>query len=173
MERSQKLCISSYFEIRTNLEILEIIHNDINRDLLNKFNYSIITENDTVIIEKKTVYEIVTTRNKNPYSNTTSINLGGCETRLKEYYDIEQNDYLYILVIDAYIEGKTGLLALYEFNYSILYLTLQLCFDLIYLYMRDLKLVCYIIGGLKTLIYMIKIILYIMICVIHIHQKTG
>ena len=120
IERSQKLCITSYFENRTNLEIQEIIHNDINRDLLNKFNYSIITENNTVIIEEnKTVYEILTTRNKNPNSNTTSINLGECETRLKEYYDIDQNDYLYILVIDAYIEGKTGPVPLYEVYYPL------------------------------------------------------
>ena len=120
IERSQKLCLTSYFENRTNLEIQEIIHNDINRDLLNKFNYSIITENYTVIIEEnKTVYEILTTRNKNPNSNTTSINLGECETRLKEYYDIDQNDYLYILVIDAYIEGKTGPVPLYEVYYPL------------------------------------------------------
>ena len=45
--------------------------------------------------------------------------MGECETRLKEYYDIDQNDYLYILVIDAYIEGKTGPVPLYEVYYPL------------------------------------------------------
>ena len=121
MERSTKLCITSYFENRTNLEIQEIIHVDILLDLLDKFNYKIITENETVLIEEnKTIYEIITTRNNNPNSNTTIINLGECETRLKEYYEIDKDAYLYMLVIDAYLEGKTGPFTLYEVFYPLL-----------------------------------------------------
>ena len=138
MKRSQKLCITSYFENRTNLDIQEIIHNDINKDLEETFNYTIITENSTVLIEEnETIYEIVTTKNKNPNSNTTHIDLGECEDRLKEYYEIDQDDYLYILVIDAYLEGKTGPKTLYEVYYPL--------FNSPYLFQLDLS----ICDGLK------------------------
>ena len=138
MKRSQKLCITSYFENRTNLDIQEIIHNDINKDLEETFNYTIITENSTVLIEEnETIYEIVTTRNKNPNSNTTHIDLGECEDRLKEYYEIDQDDYLYILVIDAYLEGKIGPKTLYEVYYPL--------FNSPYLFQLDLS----ICDGLK------------------------
>ena len=121
MERSKKLCITNYYGNRTNLEIQELIHVDIQNDLENNFDYTIITENQTILIkENQTFYEIVTTRNKNPNSIITSVNLGECETRLKEYYEIEQDQYLYMLVIDAFIEGKTGPTTLYEVYYPLL-----------------------------------------------------
>ena len=120
MERSEKLCITNYFGNRSNLEIQELIRVDIERDLEIEFNYSIITENQTVLIEEnQTNYEIVTTRNKNPNSNTTKINLGECEKVLKDFYDIPQDDYLYMLIIDAYVEGKTGPVTLYEVYYPL------------------------------------------------------
>ena len=120
MERSEKLCITNYFGNRTNMEIQELIHVNIQIDLENEFNYSIITENKTVLIEEnKTNYEIITTRNKNPNSNTTKIYLGECENVLKEYYSIPQDEYLYMLIIDAYVEGKTGPVTLYEVYYPL------------------------------------------------------
>ena len=120
MERSEKLCITNYFGNRSNLEIQELIRVDIERDLEIEFNYTIITENQTVLIEEnQTNYEIVTTRNKNPNSNTTKINLGECEKVLKDFYDIPQDDYLYMLIIDAYVEGKTGPVTLYEVYYPL------------------------------------------------------
>ena len=120
MERSKKLCITDYFENRTNLQIQEIIHNDIKRDLLDSFDYTIITENDTITIEEnQTIYEIITTKNKNKNPNTTNIDLGECETALKEYYAIEQDEYLYMLKIDAFVEGKTGPMSLYEVYYPL------------------------------------------------------
>ena len=120
------------------MEIQELIHNDINRDLVDKFDYTIITENNTVLIEEnQTVYEIVTTRNKNPNHNTTKIILGECEDRLKEYYGIDQDEYLYMLVIDAYVEGKTGPMSLYEVYYPL--------FNSPYLFQLDLS----ICDGLK------------------------
>ena len=120
MERSKKLCITNYFGNRTNMDIQEIIKADIKNDLLNKFDYTIITENKTILIEEnQTNYEIVTSKNNNPNSNTTSINLGECEKKLKDYYGIEEDKYLFILVIDAYVEGKTGPLTLYEVYYPL------------------------------------------------------
>ena len=120
MERSTKYCVTSYYGNRTNMEIQEIIHEDVKRDLLDHFDYRVITENETVIIEEnQTIYEILTTRNKNPNSNTTIINLGECEDRLKEYYSIEQDEYLYMLIMDAYLEGKTGPMPIYEVYYPL------------------------------------------------------
>ena len=117
IERSKKLCKTEYYGNRTNLQIQEIIHNDIKKELLDSFDYTIITENDTIIIEEnQTIYELITTNNKNTNSNTTTTNidLGECETALKEYYAIEQDEYLYMLKIDAFVEGKTGPMSLYE-----------------------------------------------------------
>ena len=132
MQRSKKLCITNYFGNRTNLEIQELILVDKQKDLEYKFNYTIINENQTVFIEEnQTNYEIVTTRNKNPNTNTTRINLGECEDILKENYGIPQDNYLYILVIDAYVEGKTGPVALYEVYYPL--------FDSKILYKLDLS----------------------------------
>ena len=48
---------------------------------------------------------------------TTIINLLECETLLKLYYKIDENDTLYILKIDAYFEGKTGQSVEYQVYY--------------------------------------------------------
>ena len=50
---------------------------------------------------------------------TTCILLGECETRLKEYYEIDQDEYLYMLVINAEVEGKTGPIPIYEVYYPL------------------------------------------------------
>jgi hypothetical protein len=69
MDRSQKLCITNNFENRTNLELQEIIYADVSKDLTYSFDYSIITDNYSVIIEEnKTTYEIISTNNKNQNS---------------------------------------------------------------------------------------------------------
>ena len=62
MERSEKKCITNNIGNRTNMQIQEIIHDDIISDLIGKFNFSIITANDSVIIEETdTIYEIIST----------------------------------------------------------------------------------------------------------------
>ena len=121
MERSQKLCITNNAGNRTNLQIQEIIHDDISTDLSNKFNYSIISDNYSIIIEEnETIYEIISSQNKNNKNTLTSnIDFGRCESMLKDYYDIDQNEPLYILKMDAYIEGKIGPTVVYEIFYPI------------------------------------------------------
>ena len=121
MERSEKKCITNNMENRTNLQIQEIIYDDIISDLTSKFNYSIITDNYSVIIEENsTVYEIISTRNQNKNNLTSNIDFGRCESLLKEYYDdISENDPLYIFKMDAYLEGKIGPTVVYEVFYPL------------------------------------------------------
>ena len=109
MERYEKKCVTNNIGNRTNLQIQEIIHDDIISDLTNKFDYSNITDNNSIIIEEnKTTYEILTTRNKNKN------NFGECESILREYYDIDGNQSIYILKMDTYLDGKTGPTVVYE-----------------------------------------------------------
>ena len=118
IERSTKLCVTNNFENRTNLELQEIIYDDIVIDLTNSFNYSIITDYKSVIIEENnTIYEIVSSNNKNPNSKTSKIDFGKCDSLLKNFYGIEQNKSLIILKMDTYIEGKTGPTSVYEIFY--------------------------------------------------------
>ena len=120
MERSEKLCITNNIGNMTNLQIQAIIHDDIISDLVNKFNYSIISDNYSLLIEEKnTTYEIITTKNQNKNNKTSNINFGRCESILKEYYAIPENDPLYILKMDAYIEGKMGPIVVYEVFYPL------------------------------------------------------
>ena len=122
MERSGKKCITNNIGNRTNMQMQEIIHDDIISDLIGKFNFSIITANDSVIIEETdTIYEIISTQNQNQDKNnlTSNIYFGKCENLLKEYYEIPQSEPLYVLKMDAYIEGKTGPTVVYEVFYPL------------------------------------------------------
>ena len=120
MERNEKLCITNNIGNMTNLQIQKIIHDDIISDLVNKFNYSIISDNYSLLIEEKnTTYEIITTKNQNKNNKTSNINFGRCESILKEYYAIPDNEPLYILKMDAYIEGKMGPIVVYEVFYPL------------------------------------------------------
>ena len=120
MERSEMLCKTNNIGNRTNLQIQEIIHDDIISDLTNRFNYSIITDNYSVIInETKTMYEIISTKNKNKNSITSNIDFGNCESMLKDYYEIDKNEPLYVLKMDADVEGKMGPTVVYELFYPL------------------------------------------------------
>ena len=120
MERSKKFCITNHFKNRTNLELQELIYEDISKNLISSFNYSIVTDYKPVVIEEnKTIYEIITSNNKNQNSNTSKMVFGKCEFLLKNYYGIEQNESLIILKMDTFIEGKTGPTSLYEIFYPL------------------------------------------------------
>ena len=120
MDRSKKLCITNHYENRTNLELQELIYNDISKNLISSFNYSIITDNQSVIIEEKeTIYEIISSNNKNPNKKTSYIDLGKCESILKNFYEINQNESLIILKMDTFVEGKTGATSVYEIFYPL------------------------------------------------------
>ena len=83
---------------------------DINFDFyktINEINFISIDNNDDYIITYgKINYTITTTKNqKNQINtNTTTIDLGLCETKLKEEYNISINESLYIFKIDILID---------------------------------------------------------------------
>ena len=67
--------------------------------------------------------------------NETSINLGDCETKLKDYYKIPENDELYILKMDIYLDGMKIPKVEYEvyypfYNQNLSKLNLSICHDL-------------------------------------------
>ena len=121
MERKDKLCITNYEGNRTFEQMQNLVQNNILDDLIKRFNFSLITDNETVIIqENDTIYEIISSKNKNKNSNSSSLNFGNCEKTLKDYYKIGKDETLYILKIDAKIEGKTGPSIVYKIFYPLL-----------------------------------------------------
>ena len=132
MERYYKLCITNYNGDRIN-EIQDVVMFDIKNDIIDTFDYTFITNNRSVTHQERyTNYEITHTNRMSNNPNLTKINLGKCETRLKEYYSINKENPLYILKIDALIEGKQGPIALYEIYYpfnniSLYQLDLSIC----------------------------------------------
>ena len=121
MERKDKLCVTNYEGNKTVSQLINVVQSDIIDDITKTFNYSEVTDNETILIEENgTIYEIISTKNKNKNSNTSSIELGKCEYTLKDYYKIDKEDSLYVLKIDTYIEGKTGPTILYKVYYPLL-----------------------------------------------------
>ena len=121
MEREDKICVTNYEGNKTVSQLINAVQSDIMDDITKTFNYSKVTDNETILIEESgTIYEIISSNNKNKNSNTSSIILGKCEYTLKNYYKIDEKDSLYILKIDTYIEGKTGPTVLYKVYYPLL-----------------------------------------------------
>ena len=118
MERKDKLCVTNY---RGN-EVQDKVMANIQEDLITSFDYNYVNENVSVIIEEiNNTYEIVTTNKKEELSSTktSSINLGQCETTLKSYYSIDENEPLYLLKLDAYREGMKNAKVVYYVYYPL------------------------------------------------------
>ena len=117
MERYNKLCITNYNQNRTK-EIQDMVLADIQDDIADTFNYSFITNDASIILEEKDIfYEITSTNSTTNDPRISIIDLGECESILKEYYAIDEESPLYILKVDAYIEGKVGPKIEYEIYY--------------------------------------------------------
>ena len=109
MERREKYCVTNYEGNRTNGDLQDLIQTDIVDEIIKSFNYSQLSDTDSIIIEENgTTYEIISTKNTKVSSKTSTLKLGSCENKLKDYYGIQKDDALYIFKIDANIEGKTG-----------------------------------------------------------------
>ena len=117
MERYDKLCFTNYDGDR-NREVQDMVLLDFRDDITDKFNYSFITKNQNLIHEERNaIFEITSTQCKYENQKTTTIDLGECEEILKNYSKIELNKALYILKIDAFVEGKTIPNVEYEIYY--------------------------------------------------------
>ena len=106
MERKDKLCITNYRGNRTNDEIQDKVFIDIKNCLINDFDYHDVNEEVSIILEETGyTYEILTTNKRLDDTTTSHIILGHCETTLKDYFSIDENDPLYILKIDTLKNG--------------------------------------------------------------------
>ena len=97
---------------------------DINFDFykaISEINFiSIDNKDDYIITLGKITYTITTTKNqKNQINtNTTTIDLGHCETKLKEEYNISMNESLYIFKIDILIDYMVKIEYEVYYNFS-------------------------------------------------------
>ena len=81
------------------------IFNDIIKGFLDSIIFSTIFENkDFTVMEDDIAYQMISSNNtQDLYNNVSSINLGDCEKKLKQYYNITENNSLLILKIDYII----------------------------------------------------------------------
>ena len=98
-------CIKNYVsDDENNKEVEEKEVENIKEDLTTGFNTSDIDKGTNIVIKQKdSTVTITTTENQRneKYSNTTTINLGDCEEKLKDEYNISKDKSLYILKIDV------------------------------------------------------------------------
>ena len=90
------------------LEHLADIYLGYLHSILNSLNTTDIDSGlDMVHYEDDVIFMLTTTFNQknNEYSNTSVIDLGECESKVREAYNISRNDSIYILKIDTYTPG--------------------------------------------------------------------
>ena len=86
--------------------MIDEIRNFITSDNMNLLLSNLTEKNWELIIEEKHIkFHITSTENqKNKiYENISSISLGECENELKNFYNIDENDFLLIFKIEYYI----------------------------------------------------------------------
>ena len=106
-----------------NVEVMKYQDQQLNniREIITKeFNISNIDKgNDFTFTENDIFYSFTTTdkQYKQEKINNTVINLGDCELKLKEKYNIPEEKSLYILKIEVFIEG----MKIPKFEYEVYY----------------------------------------------------
>ena len=90
-------------------EIIKNIKEDLINGNLNSLLKDVIegSKQDLIAIDNDIIYQITTTENQqnNSYANISTVNLGGCEQKLKDIYHINNSLPLIILKVDYYMEG--------------------------------------------------------------------
>ena len=144
--------IITYELILTKLNIDKTIYNNefqiqkefkistVQNIIMTEVNLTKLNDNDIIINNnnnnEKIIYTITSTSNQENHNkkknNKTSIHLGDCENKLKEHYNISKNDNLFILKIDAYLDGMKMPKIEYEvyyplFNQNLSKLNLSIC----------------------------------------------
>ena len=98
-------------------EIIKNIKNDIISGQLNSLIANITEGKEDLLIKTNdTIYQITTTENQknNSYKNISTLDLGKCEDRLKEIYNIDKDLALIIFKVDYYKEGSLIPVICYE-----------------------------------------------------------
>ena len=113
IERQKKICRSNYIEINNDTDSSKTVQDaaieNIKEGLTGEFNTSDIDKGENIVIEEEgSTITITTTENQKDgetNKNESTINLGQCEIKLKEYYKIPINNSLYILKLDVVQKG--------------------------------------------------------------------
>ena len=107
-------------------EILEKMVENIRDKLINSLDLdtSIIDEGEDIIIQEKEISVTITNNNNqkkqiNSKTNATNIGFEKCETKLKNQYNISENESLYILKMDIKQEGYKISKMQYEVYYPL------------------------------------------------------
>ena len=138
IQRVTGRCIINYIpDDVNNKEVEEKEVENIKDELTKGFNTSDVDKGTNMIIEQKdSTVTISTTENQKneKSSNLTTINLGECETKIKNEYNISENKSLYILKIDVKQEGLKIPKIVYEVYYplfgdNLIKLNLTVCKD--------------------------------------------
>ena len=89
-----------------------------NKELINTI--LIENKNDIIVEDKDFIYQFTTSDNQinNIYTNISNIILGNCETKIKNEYNIDENEPLLIFKIDKYSENS--LISMVDMKYIIL-----------------------------------------------------
>ena len=76
---------------------------------------------DFILYDGNVIFQLTSTENQinNKNNNRSTINLKNCESKLKEYYNISQNDSLLIFKVDYYKEGALSPVIGYEIYHPI------------------------------------------------------
>ena len=108
-EREKGICKISYEEKEeASKEAEEKAVENVKEEITKGFNTSNIDNGKDVVIKQKGSTITISTsdsQKNDKASNTTSIDLGECETKIKEEYNISKDKPLYILKIDVKQEG--------------------------------------------------------------------
>ena len=122
-ERQNSLCIINYeSKDESDKEAEEKAVENIREDLTQNFNTSNIDKGENIVIKQKDSTITITTsdnqKNEKSY-NTSTINLGECENKIKKEYNIPKEKSLYILKIDIKQEGFQTMKIDYEVYYPL------------------------------------------------------
>ena len=123
-DRKNKLCIINYIsEDEDSSKVQDEAINNIREDLTSGFDVTDIDQGGDIVIEEKgTKLTITNTENQKDNEknkDSTTINLGDCETKLKQHYQIPLNKSLYILKLDVYQPGMKIPKIEYEVYYNL------------------------------------------------------
>ena len=117
-----KTCITDFINTANKEKNINYIKDSIKSYLITHMLDNITNLGEDIIIEEKGIkYHLTSSLNQNTkiYQNISSIYLGNCENKLKEKYNINQNQSLLIYKVDIDIEGYFAPIVEYEVYHPI------------------------------------------------------
>ena len=130
------LNLGEYFNCYNEIEYYDNMIKKIERELTSENFDTTDLDNgiDRIIEKEKLKITFTTTQNQrnNTFNNMTRVDIGECETKLRNYYGILDNEKLYMKKIDIYQEGMKTIKVGYDvyaklFGNNIINLNLTVC----------------------------------------------